>query len=194
VLSVSIPSKRQETESSLLLSLYVEALHQGRSTWFRVVSGSMRPCVRVGDAVHVQPVSPRDLQVGDIAAFETPVGLVVHRIVHILPPEKLARFIEMGDVMLEAHEITEQAVAGRVSAIRRGSLLIDLRKPLAKRLGGVTARLRYRLYCQYAISKQNLPRLLVRKTARLAVRAGSTLIRYTCTCVDHESPPLIGTI
>jgi hypothetical protein len=172
---VTISSTHQatETESDLLNSLYIEALRKGHAIWFRVVSGSMRPILRVGDAVHIQPVVPEDLQIGDIAAFETPAGLVVHRIVHILRPrESPSRFIEMGDIGLQASEMTGEVIAGRVSAIRRGELLVDLQKPLAKRWEGVTARLRYRLYCLYTGSRYQPVRVVLRKSARLVARAG----------------------
>src|SRR5437016_3553165 len=168
-------TKLKEAESAILNSLYIQALRQGQSIWFRIVSGSMHPLLRVGDAVHIQPVSPYDLHIGDIAAFETPAGLVVHRIVYMLPSAIPAIFIEMGDVTLQAHEITIEAITGRVSAVRRGNLLIDLQRPVAKRLAGVTARLHYKLYCKYRDSEHDLVRLVVRKPARLAARVGSAV-------------------
>ncbi len=183
-------TKLKEAESATLNSLYIQALRQGQSIWFRVVSGSMHPLLRVEDAVHIQPASLSDLHIGDIAAFETPAGLVVHRIVHVLPSVIPARFIEMGDITLQAHEVTEEAIAGRVCAVRRGDLLIDLQRPVAKRLGGVTARMRYRLYCKYRDSKHDLVRLVVRKSARLAARVGSAVIRRACASLERESSPL----
>ncbi len=172
-MTISSTYQAKETESAVLHSLYIEALRRGHAIWFRVASGSMRPLLRVGDAVHIQPVAPDSLQIGDIAAFETPAGLVVHRIVHILhPPESPFRFIEMGDVSLQASEITEEVIAGRVSAIRRGTLLIDLQKPLAKRWEAVTARLRYRLYSLYKGSRYQPVRIVVRRSARLVAHVG----------------------
>lgn len=185
-----MPTKLKEAESAILNSLYIQALRQGQSIWFRIVSGSMCPLLRVGDAVHIQPVSPYDLHLGDIAAFETPAGLVVHRIVHMLPSVIPPRFIEMGDVTLQAQEVTVEAIAGRVIVIRRGDLLIDLQRPVAKRWGGVTARLRYRLYCQYRDSKHDLVRLVVHKSARLAARVGSAVIRRACASLEREAPVL----
>ena len=185
-----MPPTHKEADSGILNSLYLEALHQGQSIWFRVVSGSMRPSFLIGDAVLIQPVSPRDLHIGDIAAFETPAGIVVHRIVHFLPPKTPAGFIEMGDAMLQANEVSEEAIAGHVISVRRGDLFIDLQKPVAKKLGGVTAWLRYWFYCQYRDSKHYLVRLAARKSASLVARAGSTVIRHTCASVGRESPPL----
>ena len=96
----------------------------------------------------------------------------------------------MGDVTLQAQEVTVEAIAGRVIVIRRGDLLIDLQRPVAKRWGGVTARLRYWLYCQYRDSKHDLVRLVVHKSARLAARVGSAVIRRACASLEREAPAL----
>ncbi len=175
---ITRPTQSNQSQAEILDSLFVEALSQGQSLWFRVVSGSMRPLLQIGDAIHITPIAPHDLHVGDIAAFQAPEGLVVHRITRIFP--STARFIEMGDVLLRASEISEACVVGRVMAIQRGGRLIDLGRPIAQRVGGVTARLRYWFYCQYDRSRNTVVRQIYRKIAYLFAHIGSTIIRLTC--------------
>ena len=182
---------KQATEASILSSLYIQALRQGQSVWFRVVSGSMRPLVQVGDAVRIEAATANTIQVGDIAAFETPAGLVVHRIVHLLRAATHTRLIEMGDIAFQANYVEERAIVGRVIAIRRANRQVDLQKPVAKWWGRVTAHLRYRLYCLHKDTQPSPVRILLRKCARLAVRTASLCVRASSASAANDSLPSV---
>ena len=139
---MSAPSD-QLTSSSMIASLYVQALRQGLALWFKVTSGSMRPLLAIGSEVYISPVPAQLLQIGDIAAFETSQGVVVHRIVACRRHGSTMQFLQMADVDLYPSWIEDDAVVGRVIAVRQESTCIDLQHPLAKRLGRATAHLRY---------------------------------------------------
>ncbi|HVB73493.1 MAG TPA: hypothetical protein VNE38_08045 [Ktedonobacteraceae bacterium] len=168
--------ENNEVASSVMASLYIQAVRQGQSTWFRVISGSMRPILQIGDAVYIQPATLDSLQVGEIAAFETPDGLVIHRVAHIRNTVSPAQFLEMGDVLLRANWVDEQALVGRVTEIRRGRRLVNLQSPLAKRYGKITANVRYRVYCFYQKRESNVERVVLRKFSRLVARLGYLFI------------------
>lgn len=185
--------KQNAAQSAALTSLFIQALRQGQPVWFRVVSGSMLPLVRVGDAVYIEPTSS-DLQVGDIAAFETPAGLVVHRLVHYEQTANQARYVEMGDAALLAHHVDEQAIVGRVTNIRRATRQVDIRLPVAQRWGKVTARIRFRLYSIDKVIKFNPARFLIRKCARLVALVGSVCIRVTSSSTVSDALPYAGTL
>lgn len=155
-----------ETRSRVIDSLYIEAIRQGQPTWFRVASGSMRPLIQIGDSVYIEPLQA--ISVGDIAAFETPEGLVIHRIVRCETSATGTRYLEMGDMQFSAHWFDEQALVGKVTLVRRNTTQIDLRLSIAKRYGKLSAQLRYRLYCLH----KHLPWLgvVVRKCATLVAR------------------------
>src|SRR5437588_4936501 len=68
-------------EAAAIASLYIEAVRQGQSLWFRVASGSMHPTLRIGEQVRIEPAGAEQLCVGEIAAFETAQGLTIHRVV-----------------------------------------------------------------------------------------------------------------
>src|SRR5205085_1078405 len=131
-------------EAAAIASLYIEAVRQGQSLWFRVASGSMHPTLRIGEQVRIEPARAAQLRVGEIAAFETARGLTIHRVVQRQDDGASTQLIEMSDVQLRTSLVEERAVVGRVVAIRRNKQHIDLQRPVAKRCGAVTAAVRLR--------------------------------------------------
>lgn len=168
-------------EAAVIASLYIEALRQGQSLWFRVISGSMRPLLRVGDSVYIEAAGANALQPGEIAAFETSEGLIIHRIVKTrvqnAEERRELQLLEIGDVELRARWIAEQAVVGRVVTIRRATQQIDLRHPIAQKCGKGIAFARYRLYSIYLSSHFPVIRVSAHKCARLLSRIGYWCIR-----------------
>jgi signal peptidase I len=156
-------------QESVIASLYMKALRQGRSLWFRVVSGSMQPTLHVGDSVFIHSTQENDIQPGDIAAFETNDGLVIHRIVRRRQNETHTQLLEMSDVELAARWIDDQAIVGRVIFIRHSSHQVDLQRPMAKKCGIVTAYLRYALLLLYNAQKLRILRVILHKVSRLPV-------------------------
>lgn len=157
-------------------SLFIEALRQGQSQWFRVSSGSMMPLLRVGDAIAVEPAPATAIHVGEIAAFETADGLVIHRIVATQRKDDTIRLLQLPDVNLRASWISESAIVGRVVGIQRGSRQMTLNHPIARWYGKVTAQIRYRLYQKRA----NVSILAFRVCSRLLLLAGCWCIERCC--------------
>jgi|SRR5579884_3154931 len=170
-----------ETRARVIDSLYTQAIRHGQSTWFRVASGSMRPLIHRGDSVYIEPVQA--ISVGDIAAFETPEGLVIHRIVRYEAGAAGKRYLEMGDMQFSARWFDEQALVGRVTLVRRDTTQIDLRLSIAKRYGKLSAQLRYRLYCLHTY----LPLLsvVVRKCATLVARLAYLRMRLAAISLNE---------
>lgn len=176
------PPKQDLARATTIASLYIQALRAGETLWFQVVSGSMVPTLYIGDRVRIEPVKAQDIHKGEIAAFETDQGLVIHRIVRKEQKGSDVRLLEMGDVDLGANWIEEQAVVGRVAMVQHDGSEIDFRHPIAKMCGIVTAFLRYRLYLLHANKKFALFRVAVRRCSRLVVRAG-----YCCVRISGDS-------
>ncbi len=173
-------------ENSVIADLYREAVRNGQPLWFRVVSGSMHPMLRIGEQVYIQPATADQLQVGEIAAFETDAGLVIHRIVQRRSENHSVQLLEMSDVHLRAGRVESGAVIGRVVAIRRGSRHIDLQRPIAQKCGCVTARARYRFYTIRFRNK--LAQVILRKCSRLVARLGSWCTRRFCASSQPNAP------
>jgi signal peptidase I len=176
---MSLP-RQDLARAEAIASLYIQALRAGETLWFQVVSGSMVPTLNRGDRVRIEPVKAQDIHNGEIAAFETDQGLVIHRIVRQEQQETGVHLLEMGDVDLRASWVDEQAVVGRVAVVNNDTLEIDLQHPIAKRCGTVTAYLRYRLYLLHTNKKFASLRVAIRRCSRLAVRISYWCIRIGC--------------
>ena len=173
-----LPSQDSAVEQGIIAELYREALRKGQPLWFRVSSGSMHPLLRIGEEVYIEPATAGDLQIGEIAAFETSAGLVIHRIVQRHFDQHGVQLIEMSDVHLRAGPVESGAAIGRVVAIGRGKRRVDLQRPIAQKCGQVTAHIRYRFYT--VRSRNKLAQVLVRKSSRLVARFASWSIRRFC--------------
>lgn len=170
--------QKSTTQASLTASLYLEAVRQGQSLWFRVASNSMNPLLRIGDQVYIVPAKAGEIRCGEIAAFETSDGFLIHRIIQRQQTGTTVRLLQMADVELHASWVEEQAVIGRVAAARRETLKIDLQHPIAQRCGSVTAYLRHWLYTYKR--KSPFARLL-HGCSRLVAYVGYWCIRSFCS-------------
>ena len=175
-----IPSQESHA-NPIIASLFIEALRKGQPLWFRVGSGSMLPLLKVDAQVYIEPATARELRVGEIAAFETPEGLVIHRIVHMHEDEGVLRLLQMPDVVVRPTWIDEQAIVGRVVTIRSGHRQMNLKHGhIAQMYGMVTAFLRYRLY----MTENRLLHTCLRICSRLALLSG-------CWCIERSSIPCV---
>src|SRR5207249_4174383 len=113
-------------QADIIASLFIEAVRQGQSLWFRVASNSMLPLIRVDDTVYIQPTSANEIDVGEIAAFESSTGLMIHRIVYSQQTQGSVRLLQMSDVELLPGWVKQQAVIGKVVSIRRQGRQVNL--------------------------------------------------------------------
>jgi signal peptidase len=85
-----------------------------------VMSGSMTPTIRTGDAVVVRPVRPATIRRGDIVTFRDPEGadrLITHRVQAIRVEASTIEFTTKGDAnnAAERWQVTTQGSVGRVA-------------------------------------------------------------------------------
>ncbi len=171
-------AQQNDIKASIFTSLYIEALRTGHPSSFRVVSNSMNPTLSIGDHVYIEPAKAQEIRVGEIAAFETPYGLVIYRIVRIQQSEISVRLLQMSDVDFQASWIEEHAIIGRVVSACRKDRVIHFQHPIAQRCGKITARLRYQLY----LRKTKKPlRVVSRYFSCWVVRSGDLWIRCRCS-------------
>lgn len=164
--------------ADILLSLSIEALRQGQAMRFRVASGSMRPLLQVNESVLIEPGSA--IAVGEIAAFETPAGLVIHRIVHTQQNGGRLRLLQMGDGEIRPAWIETESIVGRVTAVFKGERPCSLTTPLARWYGSLLAFLRYQVY----LHRTNIPfSTILRLCSRL-------LLHFWTLCIKIQSGSL----
>lgn len=170
------------TAESLLTSLSIDALRQGHSLWFRVASGSMSPLLQVNDEIYIVPAQAHEINKGDIAAFETSEGLMIHRIVHVQNQDKEnaapRRLLQMSDVVLQPTWLQEQAIVGRVTMVRHGLKQLSLCHPIAKWGGWTIATIRYQLYLHRSIAPI---RKVLRVCSHSALSIGYWVLHQGCT-------------
>jgi signal peptidase I len=104
----------------------------------QVISNSMWPLLRAGDAVIVQPIEPGAGRVGDVLVVQRGAEFITHRLIAI----EGERWLMRGDnaILVDA-PVRRAECVGRVEAIERGAYQIDLAQPqwaqLNQRLGQI---------------------------------------------------------
>ena len=102
-------------------------LRQGASVRFQAPGRSMHPTILDGDIITVQPVSPSDIQQGDILLYECPGGVIAHRVLRIHKRNNgIPLFILRGDAPGAGDEpVAVHQVLGRVVSVERKGHRID---------------------------------------------------------------------
>jgi hypothetical protein len=122
-------------------------LESGRRVVVRARGHSMRPLLRDGCEVVLEPIDPRRVRVGDVVLAEiggrssAGGGLLLHRVVRrgTSPDDGLIQTRGDGrrtvDPAVPAHRVLARACAARV-----GSRLVSLDTPVARMTGWLVAR------------------------------------------------------
>ena len=124
-------------DKEILTEMWQEAYQNGKGFSFRVISGSMRPIIEVGDVVKIIRVPPSSIHTGDVAAFKVGKKIVVHRVIGKSKSNQQTRFRHMGDACRKSGKFLPQHLIGKVKAIEkegREILLDSPRKILGKKL------------------------------------------------------------
>ena len=102
------------------------ALRQGQTVWVTVKGDSMRPLIRFGDQVLIEPVdSPR---LGDIVTFYETSTLCTHRVIGRVNKAGQLFLLTKGDFCGQRDQpIPVESIIGKVTAIQRSDrkLVID---------------------------------------------------------------------
>ncbi len=97
----------------------------------------MQPLLRDGDHLLVQPVEADRLRVGDVVLCCIQADrMVAHRVLRRQPGPDGYQFLVQGDqVLLPDGWIPQSQVYGRVIAIERAGVHIDMHRPVMRALG-----------------------------------------------------------
>ena len=106
-----------------LLDLSTELFARGLSVRFRAPGWSMRPTIRDGEIITVEPIEASEVKKGDIILYRTNEGVIAHRVVGIQKSGGSEdRFMLRGDAARDCDEpVDSHQVLGRVVLVdRRG--------------------------------------------------------------------------
>jgi hypothetical protein len=97
---------------------------------FKVKGTSMLPLIRETYSVGVRPLRESEkLRIGDIALFQSPSGMVAHRIVGKIRKNRITYLLEKGDTAIVPNIIAPEMVIGKVVRIQRPGSTINLNSP-----------------------------------------------------------------
>ncbi|MGD8686614.1 MAG: signal peptidase I [Syntrophobacterales bacterium] len=102
-------------------------LSLGLGVRFRAPGTSMHPTIRHGDLITVEPVSPANLERGDIILYRFQDSFIAHRIVNIEEQNGCGlTFILRGDASTNCDvPVRPEQVLGKVVCLERGHRSID---------------------------------------------------------------------
>ncbi len=117
-------------------ALAAEILESGHSLRFRARGASMRPFLRDGDLLHVQPVSLPAIRRGDVVLCRAGDHLVAHRVINIRREHGQFILIVQGDALAYPDgRIFPDQVLGRVVTVERDGRPIRMDTLLQRHLG-----------------------------------------------------------
>lgn len=112
----------------------IKALRAGCTIELDARGASMWPLLRTGDRLTVEPATATSLRPGDIAVVERAHGLVAHRVVTTDP------LVTRGDRWTtDDAPAGDDAIVGRVRALRRWGVAVELGGRLGRGLSRLSA-------------------------------------------------------
>jgi hypothetical protein len=107
--------------SAAFAELSEELLHLGKSLRFQARGASMRPLVRDGDMLLVEPANLHQIHIGDIVLFRHQPGkILVHRVIRKRLDKQGTSFLIQGDQAAQADGwMPQECLFGRLSAVER---------------------------------------------------------------------------
>jgi hypothetical protein len=126
----------------MFLEVSTDLLSQGYGVRFRPGGHSMRPTIRDGEAVTVEPVEPGAVERGDIVLYRTARGLIAHRVVLIERREDSTLVFHLrGDASASCDApVQAEQILGTVVSVERDGRTVSLVNLRAKILGPAHAR------------------------------------------------------
>jgi hypothetical protein len=114
-----------------LHQLCEDLLRTNRSVRFTATGASMRPVIREGDVVTIEPCAGERRRAGDIVLYSTPRGLTLHRVLRL--EESL--LVVRGDALDSQGELVPAtAVLGCLVSVCRAGRAVPIRAPVGLRL------------------------------------------------------------
>ena len=111
----------------------LDLLQQGYAVKFRAPGASMYPSIRDGETIVVEPISPVDVERGDVVLYRNRKGVIAHRVTRIQQQHGAGRqFITRGDAQsIFDAPVDSNQILGRVVAVERRGRAVKVSGPAA---------------------------------------------------------------
>lgn len=129
------------SNSESFAELCVDLLNRGKSVRFMAHGSSMKPMVRDGDILLVEPALINSARLGMVVlCLASPGRVVVHRIIKIKRDQKAFKYLIQGDNVEKPDGwFTAKEIIGNIKSIQRDGTVVDLHSPTAKSLAVLVA-------------------------------------------------------
>lgn len=123
--------------SAAFAELSADLLQAGKAVRFQARGVSMRPLVRDGDVLLVRPMGSKRARLGDVVLCSTEPGRVlVHRVVRARAGRQGRLLTVQGDGVAQPDgQVAGARVYGRLVAVERNGVVIDMQRPAVRMLG-----------------------------------------------------------
>jgi len=97
--------------------------------WIQSIGDSMRPLIGNGSSLALQFCKSEKIKLGHIIAFRRGKDTVVHRVIGFWNKDSQVHFIEKGDNNPHCLLVPQEALLGRIVAIKHGNKILSLKNP-----------------------------------------------------------------
>jgi signal peptidase I len=116
-------TKRQGA-TEFVKGMQEELFEKAGEGWFRVISGSMSPLIKIYERILVKKVDLSGIKQGDIVLFKSHDALVTHRVMKIIKNNGKNLILQKGDAGLKVGLIPIESIVGKVVLVdKRGKFL-----------------------------------------------------------------------
>ena len=174
-----------EVKGGALTVLGLDLLRSGYTVRFTATGRSMDPTIREGEIIHVAPVAPAAVQVGEVVLFSTGRGITAHRVMEIVqPPGEAERlFLTQGDLFSAWFEpVLAKQLLGRITAVERAGRALPLTGSFNVRWQSMKVR-------AVRARRKSLPRLLRGVLFSTAIALCSVSTHTGAAAPSPSSPP-----
>ena len=123
-------------KSEMFLDASCDLLGDGYPIRFCATGQSMKPTIKDGEVIIIEPVEPAKIERGDIIFYRAKRGVIAHRVMAIARTDGgQPTFILRGDsAVTDDPPVASSNILGRVIAVERRGRNINLSSHSAKRL------------------------------------------------------------